>query len=288
MGAGTVALHLEGAFARRPARTDSAGGVMRRRATFLAVLLITACAAGIFLAGVVASGVAGERDSRGGSFLAPLPLWGARTVLVIVGLVGWFWTQSLIGKRSFPVGRIGDGLHLLSAPLNTFLQDRPRWANGILIGTSALIDLMGVFLLASAIFGPSIRPFLGLLILYALRQICQGLCALPPPEGMIWRHPGFPSLLVTYGTSTDLFFSGHTAIAVYGAIELAHSGVPWLMLIGVTIAVIEAATVLVLRAHYTMDVFAAVVTALYVAALAGAVAPALDHVLARLAHGSGW
>jgi hypothetical protein len=95
-------------------------------------------------------------------------------------------------------------------------------------------------------------------------------------------------LLVTYGTSTDLFFSGHTAIAVYGAIELAHSGVPWLMLIGVTIAVIEAATVLVLRAHYTMDVFAAVVTALYVAALAGAVAPALDHVLARLAHGSGW
>jgi PAP2 superfamily C-terminal len=24
-----------------------------------------------------------------------------------------------------------------------------------------------------------------LLILYALRQICQGLCALPPPDGMI-------------------------------------------------------------------------------------------------------
>ncbi len=283
MGAG-----LEGSFGRRSVRADSAGGIMRRRATFLAVLLIIAGAAGFFLAGVVASGVAGERESPGESRLPPFPLWGARAVLVIVGLGGWFWTQSLIAKRSFPVGRIGDGLHLLSAPLNTFLQDRPRWANGILIGTSALIDLMGIFLLASTIFGPSIRPFLGLLMVYALRQICQGLCALPPPEGMIWRHPGFPSLLVTYGTSTDLFFSGHTAIAVYGAIELAGSGVPWLMLIGVTIAVIEAVTVLVLRAHYTMDVFAAVVTALYVAALAGAVAPVLDHALARLAHGSGW
>lgn len=288
MGAGTAAPDLKGAFGRRSVRTDSAGGVMRRRATFLAVLLITAGAAGFFLAGLVASGMAGEGDSRGGSFLSPLPLWGARTVLVIVGLVGWFWTQSLIGRRSFPVGTIGDGLHLLSAPVNTFLQDRPRWANGILIGTSALIDLVGMFLLASAIFGPSIRPFLGLLVLYALRQICQGLCALPPPEGMIWRYPGFPSLLVTYGTSTDLFFSGHTAIAVYGAIELARSGVPWLVLIGVTIAVIEAATVLVLRAHYTMDVFAAVVTALYVAALAGSVAPALDHALARLTHAYGW
>src|SRR5262249_38805048 len=51
---------------------------------------------------------------------------------------------------------------------------------------------------------------------YALRQLCQGLCAFAPPEGMIWRSPGFPSLLVTYGTATDLFFSGHTAIAVYG------------------------------------------------------------------------
>ena len=61
-----------------------------------------------------------------------------------------------------------------------------------------------------------------LLILYALRQICQGLCALPPPDGMIWRRPGIPSLLVTYGTATDLFFSGHTAIAVFGCIELAH------------------------------------------------------------------
>jgi len=43
---------------------------MRRRATFLAVLLITAGAAGFFLAGVVASGMADERDSRGES---PLP-----------------------------------------------------------------------------------------------------------------------------------------------------------------------------------------------------------------------
>ena len=32
----------------------------------------------------------------------------------------------------------------------------------------------------------------------------------------------FPALLVTYGTSTDFFFSGHTSIAVYGATELAR------------------------------------------------------------------
>jgi len=43
-----------------------------------------------------------------------------------------------------------------------------------------------------------------------------------PPEGNDLAPPGIPSLLVTYGTATDLFFSGHTAIAVFGCVELAR------------------------------------------------------------------
>jgi hypothetical protein len=98
---------------------------------------------------------------------------------------------------------------------------------------------------------------------------------------MIWHYPGFPALLVTYGVSYDLFFSGHTAIAVFGAVELARLGGRWLAA-GLLIAVFEALTVLALRAHYTMDVFAAAVTALYAAGFAAAVAPACDRALARL------
>lgn len=214
-----------------------------------------------------------------------LPDWVVRALLVTAGLGGWFWTQALIAQRAFPDGRIGDGLHDLTAPLNRLLGAHPRWADGVLIVTSALIDALGIFLVVASIFGPSLRPFVGMLILYALRQLCQGLCALPPPEGMIWRHPGFPSLLVTYGTASDLFFSGHTAIAVYGAIELGAWGGPVLAVAGAVVAVIEAATVLVLRAHYTMDVFAAAVTALWVWSVAAALAPGFDRVLVRLAGG---
>jgi PAP2 superfamily C-terminal len=210
------------------------------------------------------------------------PLWALRAVVVAAGLGGWFWTQALIAKRAFPEGRIGDGLHELTAPLNRWLLASPRWADRLLIATSGLIDVLGIFLVIVAIFGPSLRPVLGLLILYALRQICQGLCALPPPEGMIWRYPGFPSLLVTYGTATDLFFSGHTAIAVYGAIELGHVGGPWWGLVGAIVAVVEASTVLILRAHYTMDVFAAVVTAFWAASLAEPLALVADRVVTHL------
>ena len=209
-------------------------------------------------------------------------LWAVRLGLVIAGLAGWFWTQRLIGQRAWPDGSIGDSVHQLTAPLNRYLHEHPRAADALLVATSAIIDLLGLFVLARSIFGPSIRPFLGLLILYGLRQICQGLCALPPPTGMIWRRPGVPSLLVTYGTATDLFFSGHTAIAVFGCVELARMGGPILPVLGVMIAVVEAGAVLVLRAHYTMDVFAAIVTALWAASVADALAPSVDWALAAL------
>lgn len=211
-----------------------------------------------------------------------VPLWVLRAGLVAGGLVAWFWTQSLIGKRAAPEGRIGDAILDLTAPLNRYLHERPRAANALLIATSALIDLLGIFLVGQAIFGASARPFLGLLVLFGLRQLCQGLCALPAPEGMIWRNPGFPSLLVTYGTATDLFFSGHTAVAVYGCLELAHWGGPAAAVLGVVIVLVEVCTVLVLRAHYTMDVFAGIVTALWVWSIAFGLGARLDSLLAGL------
>ncbi len=162
-----------------------------------------------------------------------------------------------------------------------FLNGHPAAADALLIASSALVDVLAVFLLLRSIFGPTIRPFLGLMILLGLRQICQGLCALPAPDGMIWRYPGFPSLLVTYGVSNDLFFSGHTGLAVFGAVELGRMRWRWLRPIAVAIAVFEVVTVLVLRAHYTMDVFTGAVTALFVAGLVTPLAPLCDQALAR-------
>ena len=208
--------------------------------------------------------------------------WAPRAILVTVGLAAWFWTQALIARRAFPRGRIGDRILDATAPLNRFLREHPRWADAVLIATSAVIDLLGIFLVALAVFGPSVRPFIGLVLLFALRQVCQGLCALPEPEGMIWHKPGFPSLLVTYGTSSDLFFSGHTAIAVYGSIELAHYGGPLAAIAGVAIVLVEATAVLILRAHYPMDVFTGAVTALWVSTVASALSPGIDRWLAGL------
>jgi len=184
-------------------------------------------------------------------------------------LVIWFWTQSLIGARGAANSGINDGLHQLTAPLNHYLQLHTSAANALLIISSGIIDLLGLFLLGRWLFSGTVRPFLALVIVLGLRQITQALVALPTPPNAIWHYPGFPSLLVTYGVSNDYFFSGHTAIAVLGAIELARFRRRWLTAIGMVIVLFEVATVLVLRAHYTMDVFTGAVTAFCAAQLAG-------------------
>ena len=89
---------------------------------------------------------------------------------------------------------------------------------------------------------------------------------------------------MTYHVATDFFFSGHTGIAVLGAVELARwGGQRWLYL-GLAIVVFEATTVLLLRAHYTMDVFTGAVAARYASILAARIAPWCDARLAQSLH----
>src|SRR5215469_16866413 len=199
--------------------------------------------------------------------------------LVVTGIVLaiWFWTQSLLGTRTPPPGGgIGDALHNLTARLNSYFVQNTAAANVLLIVSSAFIDALGLFLLGSWLFGGSVRPFLGLVLLMLLRQLVQSLCSLPVPSGMIWHYPGVPSLLVTYHVANDFFFSGHTAIAVFGALELSRFRRTWLTWGAISLVFFEVATVLILRAHYTMDIFTGMLAALWVARISERLAPVLD------------
>jgi len=199
-----------------------------------------------------------------------------RLAITAAALLLWFWTQSLIGARGVPGAMIGDRLQTLTAPLNLYLQSHLTAANALLIVSSGMIDLLAIFLLAKWLFGASVRPFLGLLIVLGLRQLTQALVSLPTPPNALWHYPGFPSLLVTYSVANDYFFSGHTAIAVLAITEIARARKWWLTALAVLIASFEVLTVLTLRAHYTMDVFTGAVTALYAAYLAESISAALQ------------
>jgi len=202
--------------------------------------------------------------------------WIRRTVITAVALLIWFYSQSLLGARPLPSTGIGDGLHQLTEPLNAYLLAHATAANALLIASSLLIDLLALFLLLRWLFGASVRPFLGLFLLMVTRQIVQAFCALPAPPNMIWHYPGFPSLLVTYSVAGDFFFSGHTAIAVFAMTEIARLKKTWLTALSTLIVLFEITTVLVLRAHYTMDVFTGLVAALWMAPVAERLSAPID------------
>ena len=201
---------------------------------------------------------------------------GLRTGVIAGAVVVWFWTQSLIARKAAAKDGIGDVVHDLTSRWHLYLSMNKRAANAALILSSICNDLIGLALIGSAIFGPTFAPFLAILIVFALRQICQSLCTLPPPPGIIWRNPGFPTLLVTYEVGNDFFFSGHTALAVLGAIEAAHFGPIWLAVLAAVIALGEMLIVLVLRAHYTLDVVAGAFAAYLAADVAGSLSPAVN------------
>src|SRR4051812_39096056 len=90
----------------------------------------------------------------------------ARVVAIVIGLGLWYLTQALLAKREKRLaatprspedGPICDRIHDLSARLHRRFFDNPRKANALLISSSLVIDLLGFYLLGSAIFGSTIQ-----------------------------------------------------------------------------------------------------------------------------------
>ena len=199
-----------------------------------------------------------------------------RIAVIALALVVWFWTQKLIARNNSDEPGIGDWVHRLTAGWHRHFLTHDKAADRLLILSSFFIDLLGLSLIGMAVFGASFAPFVAIIIVFSLRQVSQLCCTLPPPAGMIWRDPGFPTILVTYGVSNDLFFSGHTALAVLGAVEIYQYGPWWLGFAAIFVALGEVLVVLVLRAHYTMDVIAGAFAAWFAADMANRVAPWID------------
>lgn len=203
------------------------------------------------------------------------------TVIKIGMTVGaiavWLFTQRLLGSRKIKnPDQIGDYLHLWTEKYNRCLNQSPQLAKWLLISSSLVIDLLGVFIIIQTFVGASVRPLLALIALFTLRQINQAITILPTPKGMIWHNPGVPSIFVTYHVSNDLFFSGHTALAVLGALELAQLGGGYFIMLAIAAVIFEMVAVILLRAHWTLDVFTGAVTALWVHDMMSRLAPTID------------
>lgn len=169
------------------------------------------------------------------------------------------------------------------APLNDFYHQHPYVQNAILIGTSADVDITGVILILMGLFGDSVLPYVSLFIFFIFRQICQFLINEPIPEGMIWHYPGFPSLIVTYFTTSDFFFSGHTGVATLGALNIANYKYKnsLLFFLAIILVALQVFFIISMRFHWSIDVITGIFAACTAFMIGQRIAPFFDDIIKR-------
>jgi hypothetical protein len=206
--------------------------------------------------------------------------WSVRGLQVVAvggAYVAWRISQHLLEKTRGVVTGFTDHTHELLAGVNAYLNAHPSLADVILAVSSLEVDLAAVSMVAFFFIRRESRPLLALWLILAMRQLCQASVSIPPPDGMIWRYPGFPTIVVTYGTSTDFFFSGHMALATLLATELTAQGAPRAkQAMAWGIALLQALVILSMRFHYVTDVAAGCLAAVAATQLANAWGRRLD------------
>jgi hypothetical protein len=206
--------------------------------------------------------------------------WSVRglQVLAVAGAyAAWLISQHLLEKSRGVVTGFTDHSHELLAGVNSYLNAHPPLADLILAVSSLEVDLAAASMVAFFFIRRESRPLLALWLILIMRQLCQASVSMPPPDGMIWRYPGFPTIVVTYGTSTDFFFSGHMALATLLATELtaqratrAKQAIAW------SVALLQALVIISMRFHYVTDVAAGCLAAVAATQLAEASGRLLD------------
>lgn len=204
-------------------------------------------------------------------------LRGLQLAAVGAAYATWLATQQLLERTRGEVPGFTDHTHEWLAGVNAFLNVRPALANVVLAVSSFEVDVAAVSMLAFFLIRRESRPLLALWLILIMRQLCQASVSVPAPEGMIWRYPGFPSLMVTYNTSTDFFFSGHMALAALLATELtAHRAARLEQVLAWVVVGVQAFIILSMRFHYVTDVVAGLLAAVAATQLAGALGRRLD------------
>jgi len=144
--------------------------------------------------------------------------------------------------------------------INFYVMDRPRLRDAMLIGCTFFMDVMffatGIYWI---LYGNSSRIIVSILFFYATRAAVQQMFYCPYPKHYFWDDPGFPTLVVPYGRSSDFFFSGHV-----GFVTLCTS--EWIKhkqyLVASILALGGLYTVFILlvyQAHYSIDIFTGMV-----------------------------
>ena len=205
-----------------------------------------------------------------------------KILFLLLIFVIWHTGQVLLEENKVALGGISyDRFHVWLAPFNTYLNEHVWVANAVLIITSFHIDVILVGLGLWGIFGKTVRPLIGIALILFSREFCQFIVSENIPAGMVWHYPGFPSLVVTYHTSLDFYYSGHSASAMLSVMELWNRK-PYkrsYFVIAFLLLWMEFFSILAMRFHYSIDVITGLFAGAVCFSTAKVISPYFDRYL---------
>jgi len=139
---------------------------------------------------------------------------------------------------------------------NEFFFQHRSIRNWIIVVSSFLIDAALVFV--TFFFwrdGKTARIMNSLLVFYAVRGILQSVFMMQYPEKWCFEDPGFFSIVVPYGKSSDFYFSGHSGFLLMATIELIHMKLIGLAFFNFLSTLYTAWMLVATRAHYSIGTF---------------------------------
>lgn len=174
----------------------------------------------------------------------------------------WIWSQLMLASDTIPTGIIVDRLHdsEFVMSITTYLRENNSTARFHIGLTTFLIDASVILVGIISFYTYNWKCIIIYVGGIILRQLCQFINKLPIPSGMIWFDPGVWSLLMVYDVSGDFFFSGHTFTAMTIGFELMRYDNLIVKIYGGFFICYQISFVIVTRAHYFMDVYAAIAT----------------------------
>lgn len=183
-------------------------------------------------------------------------------VLLILCYGFWILTQSYLENDIYYDNKIYDRVHEndFMLTINTFLNNHELVSTICIVLTTLMLDVTIACCCVYQLLNVNIQPFIIIFAGVVLRQLCQFMNKLPAPEGVIWYDPFVPSLIINYAVKNDFFFSGHTFAAITFGNMMLESRNKYIVVYAYVFMFSEIFFVLVSRAHYFMDVYAAIST----------------------------
>ena len=189
-------------------------------------------------------------------------------VVLLYGTLLYLLANSFfaVWSQSYSSVSFTDYAHDAVVNFTNFLSQH-RWARSFILGfDSFLIDVCaaGVIVLWM-VYGVSKSLLFSIVIFYSIRTLGMSFCQWPLPKFIVFEDPGFPSLLVSYAMTNDLYFSGHTGIMTILVLETwLYYRSPAFFALALFALLYTVFTLAVLQAHFINDILIGFVTAVWI------------------------